>query len=388
MEREGVKGFDWALFEKGPNSSFPVQQGVKVYSHAAYAKDAYEAYMSGHMQGPKDYSKTGCVYTITDIKVVNDHEILATINGGASDILIDINKETKYLSMFSSPDGEVMTKEMFMQNINVPEFKKTFLEIGVPVQVSKGAKSEKASMWDGHNFSLVKEMKEQITKTSKAYMATIVGHNNGGFFVEVMGSVKAFMPFSLTSNSRINDIEEYIGKTMEVMVENWSEQYGFVVSHKKYTKFIYPQKLAELKAAFEKDPEKTYVGKVTGTPKFGVFLEICDMFSCLLHKTLISDELRERWKSGGVEFGEEIQVWIHNIDGNRIILSDVPSAEREAVIAIREKQDEEEKEALKSPAEKARDAEALKKKREAYSAKKEEELKNKLEDLQNMFNKS
>jgi hypothetical protein len=41
-------------------------------------------------------------------------------------------------------------------------------------------------------------------------------------------------------------------------------------------------------------------------------------------------------KNNSIEPGTEIQVHVHKIEGNRVILSDVPSEERDAVIARRE----------------------------------------------------
>jgi hypothetical protein len=63
----------------------------------------------------------------------------------------------------------------------------------------------------------------------------------------------------------------------------------------------------------------------------------------MLHKTLVSDSLREQMRRDEVQPGMQIDVYVHKIDNNKVILSDVPLAERDAVIARRETEDNQEK---------------------------------------------
>ena len=63
----------------------------------------------------------------------------------------------------------------------------------------------------------------------------------------------------------------------------------------------------------------------------------------MLHKSLVSDTTREAMRQNSIKPGTEFNVYIHKIENNRVILSDVPSDERDAVIAKRELEDEQEK---------------------------------------------
>ena len=316
---------------------------------------------------------------------------------GSSDIVIDLNKETKYLSLFSSADGDPMTPEMFIQYIKMESYKQNFLANQMSVQVTAGPKTKyasgekKVSIWNGHMQTLLEEMYNQIKSPSKAYTAKIVSNNSGGYFVEVMDSVKAFMPGSMAAMNKLNDFEALLGKTVYVMVESYNEKFGFIVSHKKYLKAILPQKIKELKVEWEKHPETLYTGNVTGTTKYGIFIEIDGLFTGMLHKTLISDDLKLRWKTGELMPDEEIKVYIHNItDDNRIIFSDVPLETRAAVQELREAEDALEKEALKTPEQRERErqqAEMRQQKKEEKQQKKEAELQKGLQDLVNKFNK-
>ena len=56
----------------------------------------------------------------------------------------------------------------------------------------------------------------------------------------------------------------------------------------------------------------------------------------MLHQTLVKDETREAMRNNEIAAGSNAQVYVHKIEKNRVILSDVPSDEREAVIARRE----------------------------------------------------
>ena len=153
--KEGMPGFDWSAFEEGYNKNFKVDQNCKVYSHEAYAEDEYNLLMGKSVDVPKDAEKTGTIYTITDLKPLSDHEVLATING-ASDIVIDLNKETKYLSLFTSGDGEPMTPELFTQYIKLESYKNNFLANQMSVQVMATKTEKKVSIWNGHIQTLKK----------------------------------------------------------------------------------------------------------------------------------------------------------------------------------------------------------------------------------------
>lgn len=390
---QGIADFDWDLFESGYNTKFKTEQGVKIYSHEDYAEDEYNRVMGRKgIELPKDAAKTGTIYKITDLKPLSNHEVLATINYGASDIVIDLNKETKYLSLFQDEDGNPLSPELFTQYLKMESYKNHFLSNQMSVQVigdHKKQSDKKVSIWDGYIQSLVEEMYNEIKSPSKAYTAKIISNNSGGYFVEVMDSVKAFMPGSMAAMNKLTDFESLLGKSMYVMVESYNSKFGFIVSHKKYLKAILPSKLEELKKEWEKNPEKLYSGIITGTTKYGIFIELEGLFTGMLHKTLISDDLKLRWKTGEIEPQEKIEVYIHNIDNGRIIFSDVPLENRAAVQELREAEDALEKEAIKTPEQKEAEkkkAEEKQRQQEEKKIKKAQEFNNKIQDLMNKFN--
>ena len=113
-----------------------------------------------------------------------------------------------------------MTKETFIQAINIPSFKKNLLGMDLSAKILPG-NTEKASIWDGYVETLTNEMKEQVTKNSKAYFATILSTNKGGFVVDIMNTVKIKCPAKINLtlevvNKRADNIE-YNGRKCEIL---------------------------------------------------------------------------------------------------------------------------------------------------------------------------
>jgi predicted RNA-binding protein with RPS1 domain len=371
INREYMKStmdFDWSMYEDGWNGrslliNRKVKTGdkhIKVYSHNAYAADMLAQYTGNGAPVPTSKElRKNVIVNITDFAYVGDNTVLASINGGSNNVIIDLNKEGRYFNTLQGPNGSLMTKQDFVACLRNPEVKKQIIDLGLVAKV--GTDVEKASIWDGYVEVLSNEMREQIRKKNKAYMAKILSSNNGGFVVEVANTVKAFMPGSMSAANKLNDYESLVGKEMEVMVESYDEKFGFVVSRKKYIQTIIPIYTKKLASRIEKNKDLVIEGTVTGTTPFGIFVELDDhLLTGMLHKTLVSDELRDKLRNNEIQPDTKINVYVHKIEKGRIILSDVPSTERDAVIAKREAEDAQEKltyvNAKKEAAAKAREA--------------------------------
>ena len=348
LGNEGAPGFDWEAYEDGWNGTgLKVNKKVKVrphskdkvYSHERYAQDLYNRMKRMRVENVKDI-KRGASLSISNLEVVDDKTLVATVGNGASNITIDLTKENNFLRILT-PDHD-MTREQFTDALqNSPEFKKQLLANHLTARV--GTDTEKGSIWDGYVEQFTNELKEQITKNNKAYWAEVIDTNVGGFVVEVASTIRAFMPGSMAASNRIDDYSSLIGRTIEVMVESWSPKYGFVVSRKKYINKMRPYKIQPLREELDKNPDKLYHGRVTGANQYGVFVELDEFITGMLHKSLVSDEMREAMRNGTIEPGTEIDVYIDNLDNNRVVLSDVSPSERPAVKERREAEDASEK---------------------------------------------
>ena len=152
----------------------------------------------------------------------------------------------------------------------------------------------------------------------------------------------------MAAKNKIDDYESYIGKVMEVMIESWNPKYGFVVSRKKFINKVAPFKMQPIEETLKKAPETVYKGKITGANQFGVYVELDEFITGMIHKTLASDTLRDAMRKNAAEGGvivpgTEVEVYVHKIENGRLILSDVAPKERKAVIARREAEDNAEK---------------------------------------------
>lgn len=350
LGNEGKPGFDWSVYDDGWNGSslmvnrkIKTKKNEKVYCHETYAQELYGKYSGVQVQNAKDLKK-GNLVNITDLKVIDDNTMMAVIGGGANNIIVDLNKETRLFEKFTCGDNTTMNKEIFVNAVKENgEFKQQILSMDLNIKI--GTDTEKGSIWDGFVESLNKEMFAQIKLQNKAYWAEVIETNRGGFVVEVAGTVRAFMPGSMAASNRITDYDSYLGKSMEVMVESFTEQNGFVVSRKKYIQKLRPIKLRNYEDRLEDAPNTVYTGTVTGATLYGVYVELDEFITGMVHKTLASDELREAMRKGEVTPGTVLQVYGHKIENNRLILSDVAPEFRAEVIAKREAEDEAEKSA-------------------------------------------
>ena len=352
LGNEGNPDFNWSLYENGwngsglqKNNTVKSKDNDSVFCHEKYAQDLYNRYRKIQVDQTKDIRK-GDLVSVTDINVIDNDTLAAVICNGANNIMIDLNKETKFYQQFNI-NNVSLTKKRFVDELKSnPEFKQQILSQNLLVKVTTD--TEKGSLWDGYTDKVNKDLMEQITAKNNAYWATITGINNGGFVVELCGAVKAFMPGSMAAVNRILDYDSFVGKSLEVMVVSWSPKYGFVVSRKEYLQRMRPYKIQPIRETLKKEPNKIYTGTVTGATQFGVFVELDEFITGMLHKTLVSDELREAMRQGTIETGTEMQVYVHRIDklpngDERVILSDVPVPEREAVIERRTAEDNAEK---------------------------------------------
>ena len=352
LGNEGAPGFNWDTYADGWNGvglkentkvKTSKKDNVKerVFCHEPYAQNLYNKMKKIQVENVKDIKK-GASLSVSDLSVADDNTIIATVGHGASCVTIDLSKETNLFRQFSI-DNEVLDKERFLLALkNSPEFKQQILSMNLVAKV--GTDTEKGSIWDGWVESLTNELKEQINLNNKAYYATVIETNGGGFVVEISNTIRAFMPGSMAASNRLTDYSSLIGRTLEVMVESWSPRLGFVVSRKKFLNKIRPIKLKPYIDTLEKDPDYLYHGVVTGSTNFGIFVELDECVTGMLHKTQVTDDLYAQMNTEeGIPAGTEIDVYVDNIvrdvrgfDANtRVVLSMVPKKEREALAARR-----------------------------------------------------
>lgn len=318
MSTQTVGSFDWDLYEDGyngnkliPNRSINGNDDKnKCFSREPYAQKLFDLYTHQDSEIIRKDLKKGDIVRITDIFNIKNELIDVELMGGLS-VTIDLSREKKFIQIYG-----YNTAKQFTDAIRDDNNRKIFLREGINAHIIESTPSVKISLWQGYLKSIRDEFMDQIENPTKAYVAKIIEANRGGFFVEVQG-IEAFMPGSLAAPNKILDFQSYIGKEITVMVEDFlREMNSFIVSHKKYLAHVLPSKIQEL------DLNAQYTGLVTGTSKYGIFIEFNELFTGLLHTSKMDEETKKSFIAREYKPETEIDFYIAEITkDNRIILT-------------------------------------------------------------------
>jgi ribosomal protein S1 len=327
-EKNQTPEIDWELLEltskRAENKRLSQKYGGKVFCHESYAEDLCKL-MAGIEVFDKEL-KPGMIMKMIDIHKVSDKEMNITLEGLA-DAVVKLDGEKKFFAMLG------LTQEEFISNLKDSNWKSSFLNQGYHVKIEGIAPYNRASLYAGQTEKIKTEFMSQITENTSAYYGRIVGKNHGGFIINVQG-IDGFLPGSLAATNIVRDFDQMLGKEIPVMVEDYlRESSTFVFSYKKYISKILPQKIEEL------DRDKKYTGTVTGTAKYGIFIEFDEIFTGLIHASKMTGELKEEFKNNEIKPGKVVTFWIKEITADKkIILTDEDPT-------IRQKEIEEFKEA-------------------------------------------
>ena len=278
---------------------------MKVYCQEEYAQSLYD-FMNGIETVNKDIT-AGDILKVVELKVINNEvEILCD---NFDTLYFEISKERKYFEMLG------LTQDSFTEWANAGNFKNYCKTHNIYALVENKEK-RKGSLYAAHLKTIADEFKKQISNPTLAYNAKILSKNQGGFLVEVQG-IKAFLPGSLAAANKIVNFDDYLGKTVNVMIEDYLVPSNiFVVSYKKYLEYVLPSKLSQL------ERNQTLKGTVTGTSKFGIFAEFNDIFTGLLHSSEMNPETLQKFTNGEFKSGSEITAWLKDIKDNKLILTE------------------------------------------------------------------
>ena len=316
--------FNWSLYEGGYKGGAKLvanksitgsNEKNKCFSRESYAQDLFDVYTHQSSNLIKKDLNKGDTVKIVDIFNVKDTFIDVELSGGLS-VTIDLSREKKFIQLFG-----YNTPKEFTDALRSREIIDDFVQKGINVYIIESS-PVKISLWQGHLKSVRDEFMEQIDNPNKAYTAKVIEANKGGFFVEVQG-IEAFMPGSLAAPNKIVDFQSYIGKEIIVMVEDFlKEMNSFIVSHKKYLNHIIPIKIQELNLT------QKYSGTVTGTSKYGIFVEF-DIFTGLLHTSKMDPTISALFTQRLIHSGDPIDFYIAEITkDNRIILTNESPEEK------------------------------------------------------------
>jgi ribosomal protein S1 len=172
------------------------------------------------------------------------------------------------------------------------------------------------------------KVKEAYAENTFFY-ATIIELIPAGYMLdmEVEGKkVKAFMPNTLAWVNKLTDSKSLTGKRLPVMIETLEQDKGiYVVSHKKYLESLIPEQVRKLKKEWIKNKMKPYIGFITGTTPFGVFIEFYEFLTGMIYRKNIQEEWQTDKKWAEMKPGMYLDFYISDIivPKNKIIMTQI-----------------------------------------------------------------
>lgn len=242
--------------------------------------------------------------SIVEAKIISVGERYAYADiGWTEDAIIDLSREaSEYHELFVAGNKlEVIVKKAELESV------KSDIEVSYTEVVT---------------HLKYREIYESIGE-KVAYLAKVKELIHGGYFLDIEG-VEVFMPGSLGGVNKLVNFDELLGKEIYVVPINYSREKDYiVVSHREYLQSLIPQAMENISSGDE------YSGFVTGTTKFGVFVEFNECLTGLIHKTDLDEEYSNKFYNRELKPGSEITFRIKEVtNNNRIILT-----QKELVVA-------------------------------------------------------
>ena len=287
--------FLWEAYEgtcptrnRTPNPHIKTNNGDKVYSREPYAQELYDMM--------ENYGK--------DIKpVINEGEIHDGIIYAIDRdyITVDISYRELVYVKFGKESAEV-------QASSVGD------ETAVLITDTKGTLA--GTITGGVKHKTFMDLRDAIDEGRTAWIGTVKSMiDKGGYVVTVQG-INCFMPGSLAGINKLSDFSSIVGEEIYVVPVSFSPDRGtIVVSHRKYLQALIPTEIENLKQSIEAERE----GLVTGTAKYGVFVEFSKCLTGMIHNNDLDEETLVKFKAREIKPGDPINFKVKDIISNKKI---------------------------------------------------------------------
>ena len=302
--------FDWDRYESYYNTKLRANKKVKtashkdvVYCHEPYAQDFY------NLLSTVQFVESISELTEGAIEVGKIHsmsERWATVDIGYREMLyIDLSREDKYLIVDVRPGDEVAVKVLSDKTQN--------------------REYALASISEGTKQKVFADLRQAAEDGDTAYLGTVKEMIPGGGYVVSVQGIQCFMPGSLAGINKLYDFTSIVGTQMYVVPDSFSVKKGtIVVSHRKYLQALIPNAIEKLRSSID----EVQTGFVTGTTKYGVFVEFNECLTGMIHVNDLSSEIAELQKNNDIKPGMEIQFRVKEVVSNeKIILTQKEQSE-------------------------------------------------------------
>jgi small subunit ribosomal protein S1 len=298
--------FDWEGYEatcpsraRNHNSKVNAPRGVKILSKEPYAQDFLNAIL-GYEADANVVQKiqAGEIYDGTIYSINN--EWTAVDIGYRQMVYVNMLKEEASIRKQLTPDASVKVQVLATETASVQGY--------VLGSISAGVKT-----------AIIEELMESIKEGTSAYEGKVTEMIPGGGYVVEVNGIECFMPGSLAGINKLVDFESILGETMYVVPVSFSDKRGtIVVSHREYLKAMIPNTISKI----EEDLTAERTGQVTGSAKYGIFVEFEGCLTGMIHVNDLTPEWTKKHKSREVEPGEDITFKVKEVVSNtKIILT-------------------------------------------------------------------
>jgi len=291
--------FMWEAYEatcpshtRKPNPHIRTRKGDKVYSRESYAQELYDIYSNVDNY---DNIKT---------KVLPGEIHEGTIFGISTEwISVDIGYRELVYVKYSKETPDV-------QQMSVGE------ETAVLITNVQPGEHISGSISGGVKQKVFMDLRDGVESGDTAWVGR-VSHmiENGGYIVRIQG-IDCFMPGSLAGINKLHDFSSIVDTEMYVVPVSFSPERGtLVVSHRKYLQALIPDAIEDLKQNIENEQ----VGNVTGTAKYGVFVEFNKCLTGMIHSNDLDQETMAKFKAREIKPGDEIRFKVKDIVSHKKI---------------------------------------------------------------------
>jgi small subunit ribosomal protein S1 len=271
-----------------PNPHIKTKNGDRVYSRESYAQELYDTLQDFQINNSvKSKVNTGEIHAGIIYAITQDT------------ISVDIGyRELVYVKASKEPEE--------FRNIPVGE------ETSVLITNTDNAHID-GSISGGVKQKMFMDLRASVDVGDTAWVGKVTDMiENGGYIVNVQG-VECFMPGSLAGINKLADFNSIIGEELYVVPVSFSTTRGtIVVSHRKYLQALIPHEISKI----EENAGEELVGNVTGTAKYGIFVEFNNCLTGMIHKNDLDAETFELFKNRKINPGDEIKFKVKEVVSN------------------------------------------------------------------------
>lgn len=220
-------------------------------------------------------------------------------------VVISIGPDTAFLDLGGRRQGAMKLAGFLERGDEIPE-------PGQVVEVNVGGRNEEDGLYDvapGNRAVTVEDWSQ--LEAGMVVEARVTAANKGGLECEVAG-LRGFMPASLVSTWRVENLEEMVGQTLETLVTEIVPAARRLVLSRRA---VIEKQAAEAKSKMLEtlEPGAEFDGIVRNVREFGAFVDIGNGVEGLVHVSELSWE-RVANAADILQAGQKVRVIVKKVD--------------------------------------------------------------------------